>query len=141
MRLLRDGGKAPLPKICQTYPTILTLGSLISYLKKIQKRYKSHDTLLEFCRHQHFYQKSATFVLLRNIDKDCNFVWVFKGCSNKKGCNFDNVSKIGYSRPSKNKCHLKKRLWCHNICPWRQQQNFVKLLKLYGRCGHMTKIW
>ena len=29
--------KAPLSKICHTYPTMITLGTVIPYLKKIQK--------------------------------------------------------------------------------------------------------
>ena len=41
--------KAPLPKICHTYPTIMTLGTAIPYLKKTQKIYESRDTPLEFC--------------------------------------------------------------------------------------------
>ena len=40
--------RPPLPKICQTYLTIIKLGTRIPYLKKIQKMYKSHDTHLEF---------------------------------------------------------------------------------------------
>ena len=49
-----------------------------------------------------FYQKSAIFVVSRNTDVDrnfFNFVWVFKDCFNKHGCNFDYTSKIDYSRP------------------------------------------
>ena len=29
--------KDPLPKICFTYPTMMTLGTVLPYLKKIQK--------------------------------------------------------------------------------------------------------
>ena len=43
------GGEAPLPKICHTYPTMLKLGTVIPYPKKIQKIYESRDTPLEFC--------------------------------------------------------------------------------------------
>ena len=43
------GQKGPVPKICQTYPTMIKLGTVISYLKKIQKMYESRDTPLEFC--------------------------------------------------------------------------------------------
>ena len=36
----RGGGqKAPLPKISHTYPTMVKLGTVIPYLKKIQKLY------------------------------------------------------------------------------------------------------
>ena len=38
----------PLLKICHTYPTMMKLGTVISYLKKIQEIYKSRDTFLEF---------------------------------------------------------------------------------------------
>ena len=44
-----DGKKAPIPKICYTCPTMMKLGTVIPYLKKIQKIYKSRDTTLEFC--------------------------------------------------------------------------------------------
>ena len=39
----------PLPKIRCTYPTLMKLGTIILYLRKIQKMYKSLDTSLEFC--------------------------------------------------------------------------------------------
>ena len=47
---LQKGGakRSPLPKICHTYPPIMKLGTAITYLKKIQKIYKSRDTLPEF---------------------------------------------------------------------------------------------
>ena len=41
--------KAPLPKIWHTYPTMMKLGTVIPYLKKIQKLYESRDTSFEFC--------------------------------------------------------------------------------------------
>ena len=40
LRLLTDGRERPplpFPKICQTYRTIMKLGTLITYLKKIKK--------------------------------------------------------------------------------------------------------
>ena len=39
----------PLPKIYHTYPTMMKLGTVILYLRNIQKMYKSRDTLLDFC--------------------------------------------------------------------------------------------
>ena len=41
------GKKVPLPKICHVYPTIMKLGTVIPYLKKIQKIYESHNTFCE----------------------------------------------------------------------------------------------
>ena len=38
------GGRPPLPKICHTYPTMIKLGTVIPYLKKLQKIYDSRDT-------------------------------------------------------------------------------------------------
>ena len=34
---MEGGGKAPLSKICRTYPTMMKLGTVIPYLQKIQK--------------------------------------------------------------------------------------------------------
>ena len=42
-------GPPTLPKIRHTYPTMMKLGTVIPYLRKIQKMYKSRDTFLEFC--------------------------------------------------------------------------------------------
>ena len=38
-----------LSKICHTYPAMMKLGTVILYLKKIQKINESRDTTLEFC--------------------------------------------------------------------------------------------
>ena len=45
-----DGAqKAPLPKICHTYPAMMKLSTVIPYLKKIQKLYESRDKLIDLC--------------------------------------------------------------------------------------------
>ena len=49
-----DAKRPPLPKICHTYPTMMKLGTLIPYPKRIQKIYKSRYALLKFCWHQNF---------------------------------------------------------------------------------------
>ena len=41
--------KKLLLKICDTYPTMLKFGTVITYLQKIQKIYDSRDTALDFC--------------------------------------------------------------------------------------------
>ena len=38
-----------LPNICHTYPTMMKFGTVIPYLKKIQKIYESRDTHLDVC--------------------------------------------------------------------------------------------
>ena len=41
--------KKTLTKICHTYPIMIKLGTVIPYLKNIQKIYKTRDTTLVFC--------------------------------------------------------------------------------------------
>ena len=41
--------RSPLLKLCHTYRTMMKLGTVIPYLKKIQKIYESRDTPPEFC--------------------------------------------------------------------------------------------
>ena len=55
---------APLPKIRHTNPTMMKFGTVIPYLRKIQKMYKPGDTPLGFCWHQNFfYIKKSTYRL------------------------------------------------------------------------------
>ena len=42
------GQKAPLPKTYHTYPTMMQLGTVIPYLKKIHKIYESRYTHPDF---------------------------------------------------------------------------------------------
>ena len=59
--------RPPLPKICHTYPTMMKLGIVISYLKKIQKICESHDTPSDFCWHQHFFTGNQQILLYQEI--------------------------------------------------------------------------
>ena len=61
--------KAPLPKICPSYSTMIKLGTVIPYLKKIQKIYKSLEKPLEFCLHQHFFTGNRLLLLCQKIQK------------------------------------------------------------------------
>ena len=106
----RMGSKnSPLPKICHTYTTMIKYGTVIPYLKKIQKIYESHDTLFEFCWHQHFFTEDHQILLYQEIQiyiafwyimsNDFNFfLSLYKDWFDKPGYNFDDVSKN--SRPS-----------------------------------------
>ena len=62
----RRGEKISLPKICYIYFTMIKLGTVIPYLKKIQKVYESYETLLEFYWHQHFSPEISNFCISRN---------------------------------------------------------------------------
>ena len=89
--------RPPLPKICHTYPTTIKLGTVIPYLKKIQKIYESCDTPLEFCWHQHFFTENQQILLCQEIQikiafwyiisNSFNIFWVFKDYFNKHGHN------------------------------------------------------
>ena len=46
---------------------MMKLSTVISYLKKIQKIYESHDTPLEFCWHQHFFTGNQQTLLYQEI--------------------------------------------------------------------------
>ena len=61
------GAKCPLSKICDTYPTIMKLGTIIPYLKNTLKIYESRDTPLEFCWRQHFFTRNQKILLYQEI--------------------------------------------------------------------------
>ena len=98
------GFLAPLPKIRHTYPTTIKVGTVIPYLRKIQKMYESCDTSLEFWTgnqqillHQEIHIEIRIWWIISN---SFNFSWVFSNSFNKLGYNFDDASKNNYSRPS-----------------------------------------
>ena len=105
--------RPPVPKICHTYPTMIKLGTVIPYPRKIQKIYKSRDTPLQFCWHQHFFTGNQHILIYQEIQiqiafwylisNSFNFSWVFKDCFDKHGYKFDDASKNRYPRPSWNK--------------------------------------
>ena len=77
-----------LPKICHTYPTMMKLGTVIPYLKKIKKIYKSRDIPLAFCWFQRFFNGNQKILLYQEIQiqiafwyiasNSFNFSWIFK---------------------------------------------------------------
>ena len=61
-------GEAKIPllsKICHTYPTMMKLGTVITYLKKFQELYESPCTPLQFCWHQHFLPEINKFCYIK----------------------------------------------------------------------------
>ena len=82
------GWEAPIPKICHTYPAMMKVGTVIPYLKKIQKIFQSRDTSPEFCWHQYFFTINQKILLYQEIQiqiafwyiisNSFNFSWVFK---------------------------------------------------------------
>ena len=65
------GKKTPPPKICHTYLTMMKLGTVTPFLKKIQK-YINHVTdPFNSADIGIFHRKSANLVISRNTDIDC----------------------------------------------------------------------
>ena len=61
------------PKIRHTYPTMMKLGTVIPYLRKIKKIYKSPDTFLDSCRHRHFLPEISKFCHIKNYTYRLDF--------------------------------------------------------------------
>ena len=59
--------RTPLPKIFQTYPTMMKLGTVIPYQNKFQKLYESPDTPFKFWWHQHFLTWNQQILLYQGI--------------------------------------------------------------------------
>ena len=66
----------PLPRIRHTNPTMMKLGTVIPYLKKIQKMYKSRDTPLGFSWHQHFFTGIQQILLHQEIHIKTGFWYI-----------------------------------------------------------------
>ena len=92
--------KYPVPKICHRYSTIIKLGTVIPYLEKMQKIYKSCDTASEFLLTlAFFYQESSICHIEKygyrmNFDIYIDIDWMFS----KKWLQI--FSKTGNSRPT-----------------------------------------
>ena len=69
--LLTDGegikSPPPLCNICHTYPTLMKPGTVIPYVKTMQKIDKSRGTPLAFCWPQHFFFGNQQFLLYQEI--------------------------------------------------------------------------
>ena len=70
-------------KICHTYATIMKPGTVIPYLRKILKKYRSCDTFIEFCYHQHFLFEISKFCYIKkyryrlHFDKELLIILTF----------------------------------------------------------------
>ena len=56
-----------LPKNCHTYPTMMKFGTVIPYLKTIQKIHKLRDTILKFCWRHHFFTGNQQLLLCQKM--------------------------------------------------------------------------
>ena len=65
-----EGGGAkrlPLPKMSYTYLAMMKLGTVIPYLKKIQKIYYMREAAVEFYGHQQFFTGNWQILLYQEI--------------------------------------------------------------------------
>ena len=74
---MRGSKRLPLSKICRAYPTLMKLGTVIPYLKKIQKIHKSHDTPWVLLTSAFFHRKSTIFSISGNTSIDCILMHIF----------------------------------------------------------------
>ena len=78
---MRGGGrvaKMPLfPKICHTYPTMMELGTVLPYLKKIQNIYESRDTFLSSADISSFSKEISKFCYIKKYMYRLHFVTKF----------------------------------------------------------------
>ena len=64
--------KVSLSKICYTFPILMKLGTVIPYLRKIQKLHISRDKPIDLCWDQHFFTENVRKGLKLNVKK---FQW------------------------------------------------------------------
>ena len=68
---------------CHTYPTMMKLGTVIPYIRKIQKKYKSRDTSFEFCWLSIFSPVKSKFCYIKKytyrleFDRQFLILWTF----------------------------------------------------------------
>ena len=79
---MRGAKKAPLTKMSHTYLAMMKLGTVKSYLKKIQKIYKSRETVLEFCWHQHFFTGNWQILLYQEVQIQIAFLFIISNSFN-----------------------------------------------------------
>ena len=81
---------------------MVKLNSVVSYLKKIQKSINYVTHFMSSADINIFSPEISNFFTSRNTDVGSNSFNLFDSLNValKNGCNYDDVSKIGYSRTS-----------------------------------------
>ena len=146
------GKKAPLSKICHTYPTIMKLGTVIPYLRR-SKKYMNHVT--------HPLRSTDISIFLPKISKFCyikkyryrlqfgtQFLIFLTFIESIRIFLIRLVIILMMSTKMATSGLLKITVFWNKgydvIIPVderRHQQNFITWLKLYCRCVHVTKVW
>ena len=144
------GQKGPLYLKSVTHPTMMKLGTVILYPKKIKKIYGSRDTPLEFCWHQHFSTGNQQSLLCQEIQIHIvfwyiisiyfNFFWVFIDCYKNMAKILKMSAKIAAPALLEIKVFWNKG-YCVIYSVYDLTIKFCQWLKLYYGCGHVTKVW
>ena len=63
-------------KICHTYPTTMKLGTVISNLKKIQRKFESRYAPSDFCSYQHLFTGNWQVLLYQEMQIQIAFQYI-----------------------------------------------------------------
>ena len=110
--------KTPIPKICHTYPAQMKLGTVIPYLKKIQK-YKNHMThRLSSSDIRFFSQENVKFCFTKKHRYKLHFhTWVLILLNFFESLKIVLINMVTNSMMLA-KSILKQKLWRDKFCPW-----------------------
>ena len=80
-----------------THPAMMKLDTVIPYLKKIQKIYKSRDTPLEFCWPKHFLSKKSLIVgIIYRPPNQSNFLEIINANFEKLDADIKELYILGH---------------------------------------------
>ena len=106
--MLHQKASHPLHKVCDTYPTVIRLGTVMYQIMNIPKKYTNQVikwgnswVLLKLAFFHISEHKEANFIYIHYL-WFFYFCWVFEGCFNELDCIFDDGTNIGHSRPPQN---------------------------------------
>ena len=137
-----EGAKKDPSLKCFTYPTIMTFGTVIPYLKKIQtfrvlltsafftenQQILQYQEIMILIAFEHIIYNSFNFFLSLKVLL-INMVGILMMSAKLATIGLLKIKVFWYS------------LWRHNFCPWRHQKKFITWLKSYYKFGHVTKVW
>ena len=131
-----------LPKICHIHATIMNLGTVICYLKKIQKIYDHVTYSISSVDISTFSPEISKFCYIKKyryrLDFDTLFLirFIFFYYLRIVLINVVTILMMPAKTSTLGFLNIKVfwRLWRHNLCLWRHQQIIITWLNLYWSC-------